>query len=135
MTRQFFRNVLFVLLLVSMAQISNGQTSAASPVDPRITEVYGSYVQQLNKDQLAWINDQLKRSIVEKMPVAGKEAYPLLSSLRLVTKYNAAVTRDEPSIAPLHINPLKYEINFHSKKDQYFSIDGTDYVLLIKAQQ
>lgn len=135
MTKLFFKNVLCIIILMVTAQAGNGQTSANSPMDARITEVYGSYLPQLNKDQLSWIHNQLERSVVKKMPAAGKETYALLSSLRLVTKYNPGVTRDEPSIAPLSINPLKYEINFHSKQDQFFRIDGTDYVLLIKAQQ
>jgi hypothetical protein len=129
------KKICFGLFIFFAAQIigivTNGQKMTA---DARISEVYVTYVKDLNKDQLAWINNQLFRSEIRKEPLSKDEKYPLLSSVPLVNKYNPQIMKDDFS-KPLQINPIKYQINFMETKDQAFRIDGTDYILFVKGKQ
>jgi len=121
-----------VFLIIQFAGLAaNGQKTAA---DARISEVYVTYVKDLNPEQLAWIHNQLSRSEIRKDAFSKEEKYPLLSSIALVNKYNPQIAKDDFS-KPLEINPIKYQINFMDTKDQSFRIDGTDYVLFIKGKQ
>lgn len=122
------KNILIALLLsgVFVASAQNNITP-----DARINEVYGSYTARLNPEQLQWLKVKLERSQVILQPYAAGEALPKLSALKVVDKYIPGLQRDDFS-RPEQVNPLKYTINFHEKKDLVYRIDGTDYVLLIK---
>lgn len=124
---------LFIFFVMQFAAgiAANGQKTSA---DARISEVYVTYVKDLNPDQLAWIRDQLSRSEIRKEAYFKDEKYPLLSSVPLVNKYNPQIAKDDFS-KPMEINPIKYQINFMETKDQSFRIDGTDYVLFVKGKQ
>jgi hypothetical protein len=124
--------ILTCLLLLNGAMSSSAQSVKVT--NPNIVEVYGDFVKELNPEQIAWLNNQLARSEVKKIASKENEAFVLLSSLPLVTKYTGNLKRDEFT-EPLKIIPLKYRINFMNKKDQTFRIDGTDYVLFIKGKQ
>lgn len=103
-------------------------------VEDKIAEVYAGYVNNLNPDQLSWIKKELSRSEVKKETYSKDEEYPLLSSVPLLNKYNPQIAKDDFS-KPMEINPIKYQISFMESKDQVFRIDGTDYVLVVKAKQ
>lgn len=123
MKKYFTFCILFLSFFAAFSQNGN--------IDPRISEVYGSYAPQLNPAQLQIVNKQLDRSSVVNAPYSASEQLPKLSSLHIVTKYVPSLQM-ETTFDPAHINPLKYTINFSLDKDQTFRIDGTDYVLLIK---
>jgi hypothetical protein len=120
---------IFIALLLSGVFVASAQNNTAP--DVRINEVYGSYTSTLNPEQLQWLKVKLERSQVILQPYAAGEALPKLSALKVVDKYIPGLQRDDFS-RPEQINPLKYTINFHEKKDLVYRIDGTDYVLLIK---
>jgi inosine-uridine nucleoside N-ribohydrolase len=124
--------ILLALLLSSFASVVLAQGNAT--IDPRITEVYGNYVSQLNAEQLAWLNTKLQRSEVRHEPVAAGEQYPKLSEQQVVTKYIPTL-KMETTFDPAHINPLKYTLNFNERKDLAYRIDGTDYILFIRKKQ
>lgn len=116
-----------LLLLSLSAALAQGNQA----IDPRITEVYGSYATQLTPDQMTWIQSQLQRSEIKKLPYTQGEQFTRLSQLRVETKFRPELTM-ETSFDPAHINPIKYNIDFFRKEDQTFRIDGTDYVLFVK---
>lgn len=122
------KNILFALLLGGSFAMS-AQTSAGP--DPRIQAVYGSYAEKLNPEQVQWLHIKLDRSQVLRQPFTTGESYPKLSELKVIDKYVPGLQPDDFS-QPLQVNPLKYTISFHEKKDLIYRIDGTDYVLLIK---
>lgn len=128
---RFITGILTCLLLLNGTMSSSAQS--AKVTNPNIVEVYGDFLKDLNSDQIAWANNKLERSEVKKLDRKVNEELPLLSGLPLMTKYVNNLKRDEFT-EPLKINPLKYEINFMSKKDQTFRIDGTDYVLFVKGK-
>lgn len=129
-----FRSIIGVFTCLLL--LNGGKIAAQSvkTTNPDIIEVYGSFVNDLNQEQIAWINNQLERSTVIKMDRKEDETLPLLSGLPLVTKYISNLQKDDFT-KPLEINPIKYRINFMNKKDQTFRIDGTDYVLFVKGKK
>lgn len=108
--------------------------SQNNSIDSRIQEVYGNDVAKMNPEQLQWLNTKLSRTSVLPQPYKADEQIPKLSSLKVITKYVPSL-KMENSFDPAKINPLKYYIDFYSKTDQFFRIDGTDFVLLIKKKE
>jgi hypothetical protein len=123
-----------MFLCVSFMNIENISAQSSKNVSPAIVEVYGNSVQMLNQEQIAWIHNQLDRSVIKQIIRKENEGFPLLSSVPLMTKYISNIQKDDFS-QPLQINPIKYSINFMDKKDQTFRIDGTDYVLFVKGKK
>lgn len=68
--------------------------------------------------------------IINKPNNKGKQ-YPLLSSIPLLNKYNANLSRDAV-VNPTTFNPLKYALPMASKKKEIFRVDGTDYLIIIE---
>lgn len=122
-----FALLLTTLLLLSRSPQANAQSGNA---DHLISEVYGSYTAQLNEAQKAELKARLLRCLVKQMPVKQGEQYPLLSKQPLVTKFVANLAPDNFA-EPAKINPLKYNLKFHSREDLIYRIDGTDYVLFV----
>jgi len=110
------------------AEATHAQSTAVASL--QIAEVYGDAVASMSAEQLAWLHNQLERSMIKELPRQAGEQYPLLSEQKLNTKFVPGLQRDAFTL-PLNINPLKYTINFFSTKDQIFRIDGTDYVLFV----
>lgn len=121
------RITLFCTMLCLLMSIHKGQAQTPA-TDARIRAVYGSYTDQLSAPQLAELNGRLQRSSVKLLPFQKGETYPALSQQRLMTKF---VPDLKPDSDPAAINPLKYNLGFHSKEDRMYRIDGTDYVLVI----
>ena len=122
------RNLLTALFLCgALAAFAQNNTSP----DPRITAVYGAFAAKLSAEQMAWLQTKLQRSQVVLQPYTQGEAYPRLSSLKVVDKYIPGLQADNFT-QPQQVNPLKYVISFQEKKDLVYRIDGTDYVLLIR---
>lgn len=123
------KTIVFVLLLL-VSQISVF-AQGNKQLDARITEVYGSATDNFTDAQIAWINSQIQRSEVRKVPFSAGEQYAKLSSLKVINKFVPTLTM-ETTFDPTHINPLKYAIDFNNtQQDQLFRIDNTDYVLVI----
>ena len=123
--------LIFLLLLSGSAYAATAQSSSRSAAF--IAEVYNTSAAQFTQEQMAWLHNKLERSAVRQMPPTPGEAYPKLSSLPLVNKFTPDMKK-ETSFDPQNINPLKYRINFFSKQDQVFRIDGTEFVLFVKAK-
>ncbi len=96
----------------------------------KIAEVYGTFVEQLNADQLAWINNCLDRCSIVEEPYIEGETIKNLSVIPLNTKYVATVISDTDYDAAT-FNPLKYNIDFFHNNDQYFRIFDSGYVLKV----
>jgi hypothetical protein len=129
-----FRFIIGILTCLLLLNGNKGAAQSVKTTNPDIIEVYGDFVNDLNQEQIAWINNQLERSEVKKMDRKENEVLPLLSGLPLVTKYISNLQKDDFT-EPLKINPLKYRINFMNKTDQTFRIDGTDYVLFVRGKK
>lgn len=68
-------------------------------------------------------------------PPGEGEKFPLISSLPLMNKHNAAVQAHAPQgFSAEAFNPLIYGWDFFSDKVQVFRIDGTDYLLIVQPQ-
>lgn len=64
------------------------------------------------------------------------EKYPLLSSMPLASKTNAAIQgANFQNFNVNTFNPLVYNLEFFSDKTQVFRIDNTDYILIVKPIQ
>ncbi len=101
-----------------------------SEVDPRIMEVYGSYVNEMTTEQLQWQQNILQRCEVVQQPATASDTFLLLSGVALIEKFGVL----DPSIPadPQQLNPLKYAIKFNNRdKDLKYRIDGTDYLLVV----
>lgn len=78
---------------------------------------------------------------IKQVTILHKDQVPqtevLLSSVRLVDKYNSSLGYDKGSgFSPETFNPLKYFFNFYTLKEaHYFIVDGTDYVVKISPRQ
>lgn len=127
----FISGMLLCLLLGNSTDIHAQSSKIANPA---ITEVYGSYAQNLTQEQAAWLNSQLDRSEVKKLDRKAGEKITLLSTVPLITKYVSNLQKDDFS-QPLKVNALKYSINFATAEDQTFRIDGTDYILFVKGKK
>jgi len=103
---------------------------ASGSFEAKIAEVYGAYQSQLTEEQLAWISNCLGRCSVSEQPYVAGEALKNLSALSLNKKFVSTLAYDTGYDAG-NFNPLKYNINFFLKKDQYFRIFNTGYVLKV----
>ena len=124
-------NRIICLAVLLFFQLSTVIAQQSPATDPRITEVYGNYAQQLTPEQMAWTQTKLQRSEVHLLPFSASEQYPKLSSLSVINKYVPSLVMDSV-FDPTHINPLKYTIDFYNtQEDLIYRIDNTDYVLFI----
>ncbi len=122
------------LMLVAFANVSNAN---AQQVNAKIQEVYGNKTQELvvnDQERLAFLTDLVENRInVIESPLTLNDKYTKLSTAALVNKYNNSLTRDV-SYDPNTFNPLKYDLNFSSKKAEIYRIDNTNYLIVIQPQ-
>lgn len=104
------------------------------PSDPRLIEVFGTYAMQLSSEDLEWIQNELDRCEIRRLPFTSRETYPKLSSVPLLDKYVPDI-KTEPVFDPHNINPLKFQFDFTSRTDITYRIDNTDYIIIIKKQK
>lgn len=119
----------FLLLFGNIASFS--QTNMSVPA--AVKEVYGNTT-SLSKVQIDWLQNQLDRSSVQKRNRIAGETLPLLSSIGMISKFAPSPKKDDFN-NPESINPLKYNIDFFKAEDQFFRIDGTDYVLFVAGKK
>lgn len=109
----------------------------AQEIDARIKELFkdAPQDQQASPAQVAFFTDILQNRVkIIETPVSSKETYVKLSNVSLQNKYNQSMTRDVV-FDPLTFNPLKYNFNFSSFKEEIgYRVDGTNYIIVIKPQ-
>lgn len=89
---------------------------------PEDLKVYKSYFNQFEIKDIKDLNlDKIKISY--------------LSSLRLKNKYAAIVYDNHTNFNKNKFNILKYTFNFETKSELYYRINGTNYVVIIKAKK
>jgi hypothetical protein len=134
MTKNILRfTILCIVSFFLLGDIKSfAQTNTSIP--DAVKQVYGDATASFSKEQVDWLVNQLERSKVQKKKLTTGEAIPLLSSVSLMSKFISSLQKDDFS-NPQSINPLKYNIDFFKTEDQFFRIDGTDYVLFIAGKK
>lgn len=112
----------------------NGFSQTTKNIPAAAKVVYGDVIESFSAEQISWLTDQLDRSKIQQRNRTASETIPLLSSVSLMTKFTPSLKKDDFS-NPQSINPLKYNIDFFKTEDQFFRIDGTDYVLFVAGKQ
>lgn len=129
-----FKNILRCSFLFFIISITSGSIKSAAQsntiIPDAVRQVYGETTKSFSKTQIDWLKNQLDRSKVQKLTRTTGETIPLLSSAGLISKFVPTIQKDDFS-NPQSVNPLKYNIDFFSTQDQFFRIDGTDYVLFV----
>jgi hypothetical protein len=103
-----------------------------------LEDVYGSFLKLEILDRptrvLAMKEIFRNRVVVRKIsdPNSQKPC-PFLSQVPLFDSFVYGLTRDA-SFKVSTFNPVKYDFEFHSDKNQIFRIDNTDYFIIIKPQ-
>lgn len=120
-----------ILLLLGTFLVFNTSQAQEWAVDEKIEEVYQSFTSQLTEDQANWLENCLNRcSVIHETEVPGSFVVEELNQVPLLDKYGALLSYDT-TYESSNFNPLKYMINFHKKKDQFFRIGSTHYVLKV----
>lgn len=116
--------------------IATGEKQAVNPeVNALVQEVFRDCPEVVTERELRDYEAVMQRISLISVADLPKEAVLLsLASRILRTKCNADLVFDNATnFSKDTFNPFKYIINFHSKADQYFLIDGTEYVLHVRA--
>lgn len=112
------------------------------PLSPKerafIMEVYGQYAEKyvFSRPQMLKDLKQLLRNrivIKKNSPFAAQKKAIQLSSIPLFNAYVPDLKRDS-NFNPNSFNPLKYNFGFSNMEAKLYSVDGTDYTILIKSQ-
>jgi len=131
------KQLFYSFLTFVFVALTNIGSINAQQVHAKIQEVYGDKAQELvmnDAEKLAFFTDIVeKRTEIIEMAVNEKEAYPKLSSVPLLNKYNPDLSRDLV-FDPLNFNPLKYSFSLSSTKAEYYRVDNTNYLIVIQPQ-
>jgi hypothetical protein len=88
----------------------------------------------LNKEMYSIYENRLERFLyTKKTSMSFKNNLKLLSQVPLLNKVNSDLVYDKNFFDVKKFNPLKYGFMFYENYDQYFLVDGTDFVILLKA--
>ena len=103
----------------------------------QLKEVYGDKLQQYVLNIPQRVNDikNILRNRVKIITITNpkkQKGYKLLSQVSLFKAYNKNLTREVFSAQ--NFNPLKYNFNFFSRGILMYSVDNTDYFVIIKSQ-
>lgn len=111
--------------------------SNAQQINSKIQELYGDKTREIaqnDPERIKALTNLLDNRVqVVESPVNAKEVYPKLSEMGLLNKYNPDLKRDLV-FDPNNFNPLKYDLNFFSKKTEAYRVDNTDYIIVIQPQ-
>ena len=103
----------------------------------QLQEVYGDYLDEaiLSRPQRLKDLKNILRNRVEIVKHENKDlsTFPKLSQVELFTVYNKSLYRDNV-FSPESFNPLKYQFNFYAREGETYSVEGTDYIIIIKSQ-
>lgn len=110
--------------------INNSLTS-----QQKIDAVYGPTFFS-NKPQLLqqFLHLLDNRIAYKTQPRKQGEKYRKISEMPKMAKYASAPTQLQTQFAPDTFNPLRYKLSFFSNLTQFYRIDNTDYILIIKPQ-
>ena len=98
-------------------------------------EVYRNSEYTLNSEREGVIKLQIDRIIFIKIPFVENETYKLLSTVIKMDKYNPTLNYDTSIFDTNTFNPLKYNFNYYLKRNQFFRIDDTEYVIMINSMK
>ena len=119
--------------LLSQSDSSNERDINFKNIAELYYEVNQGYKEYpLNDEKKAMYEDRLKRTkycFFEDL--AGKEVQKI-SSVIVFNKLNPALKQDLFIEDINDFNPLKYNFSYYEDKDQFFLIDQTNYVIIIK---
>lgn len=73
----------------------------------------------------------LSRIVILTKENDDSEKYPLLSNVSRVNKYNANLKYE--FIDLISFNPLMYHFDYSKNINQFFRIDNTDFIIMIKS--
>ena len=97
------------------------------------TEVYLNSEYKLNPEIEKVTMEKLNRVVFIVKPYEERENYKLISSVPKKNKYNSSLNYDLTNFQLEEFNPLKYNFQFYENYNQFFRIDNTDYLLMIKS--
>ena len=150
--KTLFFNIFFCSILCAQSQnfeikksfkqpISfNANTSSAfTPHEFKmLEEVYGSFLKSeiLDRPTRVLAMKEIFRNRVLVREISDPESQkpcPFLSQVPIFNAFVSGLTR-EVTFKFSTFNPLKYDFEFHSDKNQIFRVDNTDYFIIIKPQ-
>ena len=131
------KQLIIALTYFTLSSSVYAQQAQVEPVNPKIIEVFADKAQELvvsNPDRLAIYNDFLENRVkVIESQKSGDDKFIKLSSVSLMNKYNATLTRDLV-FDPNNFNPLKYALDILPKTTMIYRVDNTNYLIVIQPQ-
>ena len=131
------KQLIIALTYFTLSSSVYAQQAQVEPVNPKIIEVFADKTQELildNPDRLALYNDFLENRVkVIESQKSGDDKFIKLSSVSLMNKYNATLTRDLV-FDPNNFNPLKYALDILPKTTMIYRVDNTNYLIVIQPQ-
>jgi hypothetical protein len=130
-----------VLLQLPFWSLVYGQTVTqqltSEEIASRVAYVHGNdYVVSNPTLVSAWGSVMTDRIEYQLVAQDENEKFPLLSSVPLMTKANAAVHgADFANFNVSTFNPLVYNLDFFSDRTVVYRIDNTGYLLIVKSIQ
>ena len=96
-------------------------------------EVYKDYEgYPLNEEMRSIYEERLKRTKYCLLEDLENQQIQKISTLYLFNKVNPSLQMDFSINDIDQLNPLKYSFNYYSDKDQFYLIDETNFVIIIK---
>ena len=96
-------------------------------------EVYKDYKDYpLNEEMRSIYEERLKRTKYCLLEDLENQQIQKISTLYLFNKVNPSLQMDFSINDIDQLNPLKYSFNYYSDKDQFYLIDETNFVIIIK---
>ena len=131
------KQLIIALTYLTLSTTVYAQQAQVESVNPKIIEVFADKTQELildNPDRLALYNDFLENRVkVIESQKSGDDKFIKLSSVSLMNKYNATLTRDLV-FDPNNFNPLKYALDILPKTTMIYRVDNTNYLIVIQPQ-
>lgn len=133
----------FILLLVVISYyttnslFSQEQSINTNNVALFAEEVYKSASQYKGEEYLQTYVTKLNRISIIQLSNDDYQNLKIksLSEVPLIDKYNPLLVYDTGANFEMNkFNPLKYRFNYNLDDDQYFKVEGTQYVIKIKKQ-
>lgn len=132
-----FKNLLIVTFF-TINGFANAQQNISDQTVKKFTkEVYGKTQNYQTKEHLKANKEKLQRIEIThegQLHIKASEI-KILSSVRLLNKYANISYDNKSNFNPKTFNALKYAFNFNSKIDQYYQVNGTNYVIILKAKK
>ena len=131
------KRLIIALTYLTLSTTVYAQQAQVESVNPKIIEVFADKTQELildSPDRLALYNDFLENRVkVIESQKSGDDKFIKLSSVSLMNKYNATLTRDLV-FDPNNFNPLKYALDILPKTTMIYRVDNTNYLIVIQPQ-